>query len=109
MTSHDKSWRDALAQAGLSSGSGRREQTAEMRVLHRRMSRRHGYAKMLAAAVAVNVALAWTLMIIVGVLHASWWHSVPTMAYHTASIVTGLAFLGLAGAVIIIQTAKDSS
>jgi len=87
----------------------RREQIAGMRAVHRRLGRRHGYLKMLAAAVLVNIALAWTLMIAVGILHASWWHAVPTMAYHTASIVTGLAIAATAAVAIIVQTARDSS
>jgi hypothetical protein len=87
----------------------RREQIAETRALHRRMTRRRGYLKMLAAAVLVNVALAWTLMIAVGVLHSEWWRAVPTMSYHAASLVTGLLFLGVTGTIVIIQTARDSS
>ena len=87
----------------------RREQIAGLRALHRRMGRRHGYIKMLATAVAVNVALSWTLMIAVGVLHASWWHVVPAMGYHTASLVTGLLFLGIVATLVIIQAARDSS
>ena len=87
----------------------RREQIAELRRLHRRMGRRHGYLRMLAAAFAVNIALAWTLMIAVGVLHSEWWRAVPAMGYHTASLVTGLLFLGIVATIIIIQTARESS
>jgi len=87
----------------------RREQISVMRTVHRRMAQRRGYAKMLAAAVLVNVALAWTLMIAVGVLHSAWWRAVPTMSYHAASLVTGLLFLGVTGTIVIIQTARDSS
>jgi hypothetical protein len=79
----------------------RREQIAELRTAHRRISRRHGYAKMLAAAVLVNIALAWTLMIAVGVLHSGWWRTVPTMGFGTAILVTGLLFFGVAVTVII--------
>ena len=87
----------------------RREQISELRRLHRRIGRRHGYAKMLAAAVLVNIALSWTLMIAVGVLHAGWWHAMPAMGYRTASLVTGLLFLGVVATIIIVQTARDSS
>ena len=105
MTRNDKGWRDALAQAGISS---RREQIAETRALHRRMARRHGYWKMFIAALAVNVVLGWALMIAVGVLHGEWWRTVPTMGYHAAYLVTGLLFLGFVSTVIIVQTARDS-
>lgn len=87
----------------------RREQIAETRALHRRMARRHGYLKMLAAAILVNIVLGWTLMIAVGVLHASWWHVVPTIGYRAAYIVTGLAIAATAATVIIVQTARDAS
>jgi hypothetical protein len=36
------------------------------------------------------VASAWSLMIIVGVAHGSWWHLIPTMSYGTA---LGLVFI----------------
>lgn len=101
-------------QVGRTPGEGvrelnRREQIAGLRALHRRMDRRHGYVKMLAAAVLVNIALAWTLMIAVGVLHSGWWHAMPAMSYHTASLVTGFLLLGAIASVVIIQTARDSS
>lgn len=87
----------------------RREQIAGTRALHRQMSRRHRYARMLAAGLVTNIALAWTLMITVGVLHASWWHVVPTMGYHTASLVTGFLLIGVITSIVIVQTARDSS
>ena len=90
--------------------ASRREQIAELRALHRRMGRRHGYAKLAATAAAVNLLLAWMLMITIGILHAGWWRVVPTMGYGTASLVIGLLSVSLAGAVIIIiQTARDFS
>lgn len=112
----DKSWHDALSQAGLSGGPGpsipvitRREQVSELRALHRRMGRRHGYLKMIIAAVVTNTVLAWSLMITAGILHASWWHAMPTLGYHTASLVTGVLLLGVFGAILTIQTARDLS
>lgn len=106
----DKSWQDALLRSGLASGMpSRRERVSELRALRNRMRRRHGYVKMLVAAVAVNIVLGWTLMIATGVLHGSWWRTVPTMGYRTAYLVTGLLFFGGIATIVIIQTARDSS
>lgn len=87
----------------------RRERISELRAAHRRIGRHGGYWKMLVAAIISNQVLAWTLMIMTGIAHGSWWRTVPTMSYHAASLLTGFAILGVAVTVITIQTARDSS
>lgn len=102
----DKSWQDALTQAGLA-GPSRREKIAELRTLTRTARRRHMGVKMLAAAVIGNLVMAWTLMTSIGIAHAGWWHAIPTIGFGTASLLTGLLALGVVITVLTVQTARE--
>lgn len=100
-------------QVGRTAGEGvrelnRREQLAEMRRLHRRMSRRGGYAKMLAAAFVAGWIGGYGLMIVVGILHA-WWHTIPTMGFGRAIVISDVLVVTIAAIIVVIQTARELS
>lgn len=88
-------------------GPSRRQEMAALREAARIMKRRRMIPKMFVAAVISNQVLAWTLMMLVGVAHGSWWKFVPTMSYHAASLLVGFAIIGVAVTVITIQTARE--
>lgn len=86
---------------------GRRQAISEIRATARVMRRRKMIPKMLIAAIVSNQVLAWTLMIMVGVAHGSWWKFIPTMSWHAATLITGFLFLGVALTMITIQAARE--
>lgn len=42
------------------------------------------FVAMFAALLAFS---AWMMMLVVGIIHAGWWHAVPTMSYHFALVL----------------------
>ena len=90
-------------------GPSRREEIAALRETVRIMRRRTMIPKMFAAGLISNQVLAWTLMIMTGIAHGSWWRTVPTMSYHAASLLTGFLFIGIVAVIITIQTARELS
>ena len=91
----------------MTPGPSRRQEMAALRETARIMRRRRMIPKMFIAGLISNQVLAWTLMIITGIAHGSWWRTVPTMNYHAASLLTGFLILGIAVTVITIQTARE--
>jgi hypothetical protein len=51
---------------------------------------------------------AWGEMLTVGVVHAQWWHFVPTMGYHTSLAITAVICVFAFGVGVAGEVAKEA-
>jgi uncharacterized membrane protein len=88
----DKSWQDALAQAGLAGHPDRtrREQISLARSRERRLGTIPSMLRVAGAVLITQPVLGWLLMTMAGILHAQWWLAIPAMSYATAFPVSCL-------------------